>query len=228
MKTTELTICLTTENFKEIIRRYHFREEDLPMIEALHQSMMPLLQTKAYYRWKEKEEPILYERYAVVFLTLGDGIDRLQEVYLNKKCLSEAYMVECISLELLTKAYEEFVKRVQRETGKWAEKIDFLGDTYPMEMLPELYAEFDSIDIAYNESLVLTPSKSVVFLLPMSEEKAENSCHICENCKNTECIFRKDNERSRLGAGRMPKRKNSILDNINNTYGYQRIFGSKR
>jgi len=126
----------------------------------------------------------------VVFLTLGNGIDALQELYLNKKCLSEAYMIECIALELLAKAYREFVKGVQKETGKWAKKIDFLGDTYPIELLPKLYDEFEQMDITYNEKMVLSPEKSVVFLLPISKEKKGNICNICKSCSNKACALR--------------------------------------
>lgn len=190
METVGLQIKMTKEDLKRAAERYHFREEDFPLLDALYQSIQPLLQVKAYYRWGKKEIQIPYEEYAVVFLTLGDGVDALQEVYLERNCLSEAYMIECVSLEILNKAYEEFVKQFQKKTGKWVEKIDFLGDTYPIEMLPDLYKEFDSMDITYNEKLVLLPAKSVAFLLPLSVEKQENPCHICSNCRNNGCTER--------------------------------------
>lgn len=63
----------------------------------------------------EKGTPIQYEEYAIVFLTLGDGVDALQDVYLERKCLSEAYIIECVSLAILDKAYEEFVKQLQKK-----------------------------------------------------------------------------------------------------------------
>ncbi len=185
-----LMVTLETEDFKNMMLKYHFRKEDFASLQSLSCMLVPLLRAKAYYVWKEKGDVISYERYAVVFLTLGDGPDALQEIYLSRNCLSEAYMVECIALELLTKAYEEFVKIMQQETGMWAVKIDFLGDTYPIEILPKLYQEFGQMDISYNEKLVLSPGKSVVFLLPVSEKKAEYPCDICKNCGNQDCLFR--------------------------------------
>ena len=195
METVSLQIRMTKEELKEAAERYHFREEDFSLLDALYQGILPLLQIKAYYQWGRKGTPIQYEEYAIVFLTLGDGVDSLQDVYLERKCLSEAYIIECVSLALLSKAYEEFVKQLQRKTGKWAEKIDFLGDAYPMEMLPDLYKEFGPMDITYNESLVLLPAKSVVFLLPVSADKQEGVCNICSHCQNKRCIFRKEPER---------------------------------
>lgn len=213
MYTTEIKVRLTAQDLEKVIRCYHFREKDRKTMENLYQAAVPLVQAKAYYLWKQKNSVISYEEYAVVFLTLGDGMDRLQELYLEKKCLSEAYMLECISLELLSKAYEEFVKQVQRETGKWAVKIDFLGDTYPIELLPELYEEFGNMEIHYNEKLVLSPAKSVAFLLPVTGEETKNPCHICENCGNENCLFRQEKREQNVAAA--------------NTYGYQRIFGGK-
>lgn len=184
-------ISLNSGDLENIMQRYHFCQEDFSALQSLSRMLTPLLQAEAYYIWKGKGEIISYNNYAVVFLTLGDGADALQEVYLTRNCLSEAYMIECIALEMLTKAYEEFVKMIQKETGKWAIKIDFLGETYPLELLPELYGQFGKMNITYNEKLVLSPGKSVVFLLPLSEKKSENPCNICKNCGSKECLFRK-------------------------------------
>lgn len=226
MNTSDIIIDLETKDLENIMNRYHFSDTDFFSLQALSRSVAPLLQPKAYYIWKEKKEPILYEDYAVVFLTLGNGVDELQDVYLNRQCLSEAYMIECIAMEALTQAYEIFVKKVQAERGKWAAKIDFLGDTYPMELLPELYEGFEQMEITFSEQLVLSPKKSVVFLLPMSEHKMKNPCHICENCGNTECLFReesKKNESRKL----LKIDEKKIFSSQTNTYGYQRIFGKK-
>lgn len=195
MNQKNFRITLEKEDLKNMIRKYHFRKEDFTSLQSLNRMLVPLLQAKAYYIWKEKGDRISYEKYAVVFLTLGDGADALQEIYLCRNCLSEAYMIECIALELLTKAYEEFVKMLQKETGTWAVKIDFLGDTYPLNILPDLYKEFGKMDISYNEKFVLSPGKSVVFLLPVSEKKTENPCNICKNCENQDCLFRQKNSK---------------------------------
>ena len=190
MNTTDITIHVEPEDILRTMQQCHFREEDFASLQALSRAMAPLLRAKAYYVWEKRDEKVSYDDYAVVFLTLGNGVDALQELYLDRNCLTEAYMVECIALGLLEKAYREFIKEVQRETGKWAQKIDFLGDTYPIELLPRLYREFGQMDISYNEKMVLSPQKSVVFLLPMSSGKKGDACNICENCSNKGCVLR--------------------------------------
>lgn len=191
MEERKLSVSLGAEDLRNMIKTYHFSVEDLSSLQSLNHMLAPLLRVKAYYIWKEKGKIISYEKYAVVFLTLGDGADALQEFYLGRKCLTEAYIVECLSLELLKKAYGELVREIQAETGKWAVKIDFLGDTYPLGLLPDLSKEFGQMDITYNDKFVLSPGKSVVFLLPVSEKKIGNPCNLCENCSNKECFFQK-------------------------------------
>ena len=201
MEEKNISVSLEAEELREMIGAYHFRGEDFFSLQSISHMLSPLLQIKAYYIWKEKGETVSYEKYAVVFLTLGDGADALQELYLSRNCLSEAYMIECIAMELLTKAYGEFVREIQEETGKWVMKLDFLGDTYPLELLGEFYKEFGQIDITYNESFVLSPKKSVAFLLPVTEKKLGNPCNTCDSCSSLECLFRKRDCRKSRKAG---------------------------
>lgn len=208
MKTINLNCSFNRKDFQALIHKYHFEDRDFASLEALERALRPLLRAKAYYVFKKQDEVVAYEDYAAVFLTLGDGVDALQELYLRRECVSEAYMLECLASELLMKAYEECVEYLQKESGKWAVKIDFLGDSYPLELMQELYKEFPEIEITYNEQFVLSPKKSVVFLLPVSTEKTQkNPSHICADCKNKVCMYRTETV---------------------NTYGYQRIFGGKK
>ena len=140
-------------------------------------------------------------------------------------------MADCIGLELLMKAYEELIKHVQRETGKWATKIDFLGETYPIELLPKLYRDFaGEIEVQYNQNFVLTPSKSVVFLLPMSDEKIGDPCHICENCSNVFFFFcqgkgGKKGSRFEERLQSLMQAKQQRLKSDRGSYGIKNIFG---
>lgn len=192
MQKISLEIQLDTEDLRKLIRRYRFSEADFSRLSALFQALEPIVQPRAYYVWKQKEDPVRYEDYAIVFLSLGDGVDALQDVYLEREAVTEGYMIECLASELLLKAYKECVRLLQAERGKWAEKIDFLGDTYPLELMERFYADFEGMPITFNAQYVLQPKKSVVFLLPMlsaQEGKEHTPCHICENCKNVDCIY---------------------------------------
>lgn len=232
MQTISLEIQPDEEDLKNLIRRYRFAESDYAQLSALSRALQPIMQARAYYIWKQKEAPISYEDYAVVFLSLGDGVDALQEVYLEREAVTEGYMIECLASELLVKAYKECVRQLQAERGKWAEKIDFLGDTYPVELMERFYSDFEGMPITFNAQYVLQPKKSVVFLLPMlpaQEGKKHAPCHICGNCKNTDCIFREKSDTENVRAeGDALRRKKLRSGMAVNTYGYQRIFEKKR
>lgn len=232
MQTISLEVQLDEEDLKNLIRRYRFAQSDFAQLSALSQVLQPIIQTRAYYVWKQKEAPISYEDYAIVFLSLGDGVDALQEVYLEREAVTEGYMIECLASELLLKAYKECVRQLQAECGKWAEKIDFLGDTYPVELMESFYSDFEGMPIAFNAQYVLQPKKSVVFLLPMlpaQEGKEHAPCHVCGNCKNTDCIFREKSDTESVRTEEDASlRKKPHSGTAVSTYGYQRIFGKKR
>lgn len=232
MQTISLEVQLNEEDLRKLIHRYRFSESDFSRLSAIFQALEPIVQPRAYYVWKQKEDPVTYEDYAIVFLSLGDGVDALQEVYLEREAVTEGYMIECLASELLSKAYKECVRLLQAERGKWAEKIDFLGDTYPLELIEGFYADFEGMPITFNAQYVLQPKKSVVFLLPMhpTQEGKENApCHICGNCKNTDCIFREKSDTDSVQAEEAaPLRKNLRSDTAGSTYGYQRIFGNNQ
>ena len=212
MRTMDLEAGLDPEDIQGVIKRYGFARSDLPLLTALARVLRPLARCRAYYIWKRKEEPVAYEDFAVVFLSLGEGVDALQEVYLEREAVSEGYMIDCLASEWLAKAYGECVARLQSESGKQAVKIDFLGDTYPLSLMEKWYGEFAGMPVTFNAQYVLRPKKSVAFLLPM--EAAQEGCrekaaaHICKNCGNENCLLRE---------------KEAPVN-----YGYRRIFGEKK
>lgn len=224
----KLMVSLDDDDLIKMMRRYHFSDSDYEDILAMSRAMEPLVDINAFCVYKESYAKIEEKNFYMVFVTLGDGIDRLQGLYADRQCLSEAYIIDCIGSELLMKAYEKLVKELQKECGKWAKKIDFLGDKYSMELLPELYEECKPEGIRYNEQFVLIPSKSVVFLLPMSEKKTNDPCLICANCGNKDCIFRTKAEvipDNRIG---MNYADNMSEERMHYTYGYMKIYGKEQ
>lgn len=227
----------------QVIKRYHFLEQDRESLSVLYQALLPLIRTEVFYIWnpvlKTEEMPKCEttskcetmqsnadagdeknENQALVFLSLGKAMDEFQSLYMDSGCLREAYMLECIGLELLTEAYEEFVKQVQQDTHKWAKRLEFVGDNCPIETLPGLYRQVftEPGPITYSEQCILSPKKSVAFFLIMSDKKVDSKpCHICSQCKNKDCIFRQaapDSEK--------------IYTGNRYSYGYQRFFGQQK
>ena len=205
-----------------VIEHYHFSSQDRESIKTLLEALSPLLDIRANYKWHETMEKWL------VFMTIGSAFDRFQRVYSDAGCLKETYILECIGLELLSAAFEVFGISLQNETDQWIEKMEFLGDAYPLELLPALHQyiyDEEEAQITYNEQLMLLPAKSVVFFLPMSQNPKEgNPCKVCNHCSNKACVFRREDEKT---AGK----RAVIMKNLQKgqkayTYGMQRIFGS--
>ena len=55
-----LMVTLETEDFKNMMLKYHFRKEDFASLQSLSCMLVPLLRAKAYYVWKEKGVVISY------------------------------------------------------------------------------------------------------------------------------------------------------------------------
>ena len=122
MRTMEIDAQLSTEDIRKLIKRYGFAESDFARLAAFAQALQPLVNARAYYVWKQKEEPVDYEDYAVVFISLGEGVDALQEVYLEREAVTEGYMIECLVSVMLSKTYGECVRRLEAEKEKRRKK----------------------------------------------------------------------------------------------------------
>lgn len=230
MNTVTLAVSLKKEDFNNMITRYHFQQTDKPMLQGLYQALSPLLDIHACYLSTAQLSHVDLEQYAAVFLTLGDGIDALQNLYLQSNHVSEAYMLECIGMELLTKAYEAFAGKLQKSLERRAVRMHFIGDTYPYSIMDEMREKMGEINISFNAQYSMTPQKSVAYLLELAEidgkaykqeyamarsEQIKHThntlCHVhlahmCADCKNVDCEYRQKE---------------------NYTYGYQTIFGGK-
>ncbi|MDD6812132.1 MAG: hypothetical protein PUD93_09745 [Lachnospiraceae bacterium] len=204
MKREELVLQLEREKYTEIMERYHFSESDLPMLEMV-----------GNYLLQEIKPEMFYECAAMVYVvvSLGESVDKLQNRYTEEGNLLEAYMVECISMELLTQAYERTGEIIYRDTGKWLSGFDFLGEKYPLSLMEDIFEVLQPEGICFNHAYMLTPKKTVVFVSQLQKERKNSMCYICSQCSNYNCI----------------NRLNESTKNVNRnmTYGYQRIFGKK-
>lgn len=135
----ELNPRVSSGDWKEFCSRFHFPLEELPNIQAIYKALLPLMESYAYYSLNQDLKEVSFSHYAYGFVTLGNGMDELSELYLNHEQIQEAYIVDCISLMLLSKAYEEFAHVVEEQSGLYLTELSFLGDTYSMDLLPQIY-----------------------------------------------------------------------------------------
>lgn len=201
------------------MERYHFSKSDLPVLCSFFLALKPLINCQAFYEvivsGQKRPKQLAFseeKNFLVAIVTLGTTIDRLQELYLEAQDVLSAYMIECLSLDLLNQAYEKLAKRIEEEEGMYIGRYEFLGGKYPLEKTKDIFDYFSQSEVSYNEAYMLIPQKSVVFLGVLTKEPNEACRHICESCQNKNC-------KNRIIV-RKPEEKQEFLP-----YGYQRILG---
>ncbi len=184
---------MTGTNFRS---RFHFPPDDLPHIQAIYTALLPLVESYAYYSLDQDLDWVSLPHYAYGFVTLGNGVDELSELYLNHEQIQEAYIVDCISLMLLSKAYEEFAHVVERQSRLYLAELSFLGDTYSLNLLPQIYGRLAPDGIQLTEGQMLRPLKTATLILHLDTTTHANLKHLCNTCATG--IFPARRERSRL------------------------------
>lgn len=197
----ELEPYIEANAYAQILSRYHFREGDGERIRELTERLLSAAEPVLYYAPQGSGESL---RLAVL-VTLGAGVDELQDACAEEGRLGESYMVECIAMELLGNAYEQSAERIYGHYGLWIGRFDFIGSTVPIEEMERLFCILEPQEVSYNQAYMLTPKKTVAFYTTLMEKRQESYCNQCETCRNTKCAHR----RTHL------------------TYGYQQIFGRK-
>lgn len=195
----KLKSYIEEDAYAQILSRYHFEKKDEGKIRALTDRLLSAAVPVLYYAPIGPGEP---SRLAVL-VTLGAGVDELQEACMREGRLGESYMVECIAMELLGNAYEQSAERIYDRYGLWIGRFDFLGSGSPIEEMERLFDILEPQDVSYNRAFMLIPKKTVAFYTDLTEKRQESYCNQCAACRNTKCAHRK----------------------AHLTYGYQRIFG---
>lgn len=204
---------LSSGDWKNFYSRFHFDSGEGKRIQAIYTAMLPLVDAYGYYSLEQNLAEISLPYYAYGFVTLGSGVDELSELYLQYEQIQEAYIIDCLCLELLTKAYEEFSQVVEQKSGLFLKELSFLGDTYPLDLLPDIYASLQPENISLTEGQMLKPLKTATLILNLDTERHKNLhqlCNSCETCKNLTCPTRK------AGSIKIPQ-----------TYGAMQIFHKK-
>ena len=187
-----LNSFLDMEFIKKVCEKFHYEEINLSELQAVAGEMLPLMRREAFWEvctpwiWDcgEKTDAV----YEGVVMTLGKGLDCLQESYHKKGMLTESYMLEALASELLLHGYKAYNHHV-RETGGWhVARYHFLGseEALPLELLPELLQE-SAGQIVCNAAFCLIPKKSVVFVSELTQDSKVQCESICVGCHNLHC-----------------------------------------
>lgn len=244
-----ISIQLCERDLKNMCSRYHFKDSDLVLLQRTYRECFSISQVSVYYMKyigynNEKAINKTEERNNcfAVLMTLGQQVDDSQSGLMEAGHLSEAYAVECLSMEILSKAYEELEGLLEQETGMSCGEYFFPGSDGSMEETAVILDTMKQCEVRYNEAYALIPQKSVVYIIEMKEVWKEQSTKavteekesvsslskslslnkkICASCNRKDCTERiKEN----VQTGIMEDER--TLD-TNYNYGYQRIFGGQ-
>lgn len=130
--------------------------------------------------------------FVTVVMTLGAGIDLLQERYHRTERLLESYMLESISGELLIRGYQQLNDRIGKETGWYAVKMHFFGseDRLLLRQMPEVLQRMGQKKVTCTKDYCLRPQKSVVYQIELSMEQDKKCADLCDTCDRKEvCSF---------------------------------------
>lgn len=233
---TEITALCRDEQFlHSVMKKYHYDPEEYSNLKQLAEQMMPCLETEAGWQDRDFEEtfPEGERSFLAVGVTLGKGIDDLQEKYLRKELLTESYMIEVLSSELLLKSYQVYTEWVASHSNLHVARLYFLGSDISgaeasntelvnrlrLENLPALLQELE-LPVTCNEAYCMLPKKSVVFYAKLTTDPFTKCAGICLDCGRRDC------------PNRMEEKENFPLHFADMTdrplsYGYARIFSKK-
>lgn len=198
---------ISIDNF---IKRYHFDENDEELIKSTDIFLAGIITIIAVVCYRQEN--------LVCAVTLGKRYDELEAIVEESGNLLLSYCMECMGMELLSKAYVKINEAVFRETGKWMGEYHF-PDSDILKVENELTKVLGEKGIYWKKGM-LHPLKSVLFTAEYKKNKTESGCHNCERCDNLTCSFREK------AALRGPvKRDEKIVDRSRSySYGISRIL----
>ncbi len=203
----------------EVQKNYHYREEQREGLEQVARRLLPLLRREACWEQRIDGDDGQGAVYSQVLMTLGQGPDLLQEQYGAQGLLTECYMVESLSCELLLLGYQAYNRYVEANTGYHVAQYHFPGGggRFGLEEIPKWLARF-TLPVQCTEALYLTPKKSALFAAELTREKGRRCPGICAGCENRQCV-------NRMEEGTPRERLSGKWADMPLPYGYSRIFG---
>lgn len=214
--------CCEEDFISLICTKYHYPDSERKPLSSVACKMKETMLREAVFSYSIADESAFKGNAAVtVVITLGAGVDCLQENYTEDEMLSECYMAENIAGEVLLQSYAICNRRISKLFGMHVSRYLFMGAVpeHGMEEIP-LLLEKSGLGVRCNFVYCMVPKKSVVFYALLSEDEGTVCEGICVGCKSSNCPNRMKEEESRFGS-------TADLTGVAFNYGYARIFGRK-
>ena len=166
-----LEVSLDENCLSDFIRRYHFNENDKNEIIRIYRKVFPRVHAIFYHVIEENDKG---EKTAIVVASLGRAFDEYQNALVKNEDIHGAYIVDCLGLELLSRAYDAIDDKLHEVTGLYPGGYVFAGsDEIPLEDIPSIMRKLGQKKIRYNDAYVLVPKKSVLFITRLYDQKQE-------------------------------------------------------
>lgn len=228
--------CIEEDFLQKVCEKYHYQPEDREGMKQTALAMQDSIREQAL--WRHSYSPEKGNRLDGVVMTLGEGIDRLQEGCAAAGEFWTEYLIEILSGELLLLFYEAYNRFMEETTPYHVARYHFPGSEkeYPLAMVPELLKEL-SAPIACNESYCMIPGKSVAFFALLTKDKRVRCAGICGNCGRKDCLGKAAVDTENGGGCQSPAgsgqagfpglRAAGIKKEGPLPYGYARILGKE-
>lgn len=187
MRYRRLTLALSEEELAKKTIQYHFQEQKKLFLNV-YQKLVKQCNPVVYY-----EHDYFGRDTVMAVVSLGIAPDRQIQKYQEQGEYLSAYAVECVSMALLSCAYEKVRTFFYKEKNKFLNHMDFFDQEELPEILTQVKHDWKSLPIQWNEACAIFPSKTVVFRGTLEENRC-HSLHDCSNCGNKNCIFRTTGE----------------------------------
>ena len=132
--------------------------------------------------------------------TVGLGVDRLLARY-GAISADKAYAVQAIGaerIETLCNVFNREMAEKYRQKGYYARPRFSCGyGDFSIEHQRAFISYLDcerKIGLTVNDSLLLSPSKSVTALIGLGKSPVKNQTESCENCNQKSCEYQRQNE----------------------------------
>lgn len=192
-----LSRCQQADFIEEAARKNGYGREDLPELSRIAGEVVRESGRKGSFTSKLLQEEAEGKRPVTVsVLTLGEGVDRLQDRYRERENMTAAYMAEVISNEILMKSYEAYDRMLAETTDYRVKEFHFPGseEAYPLSDIGKILDMLDA-PVQCLKSFCMVPRKSVVFYAELTREKGNACRSVCQTCEKRSCLYRREENR---------------------------------
>lgn len=216
---------LSASFLKGVRKKFHYDEAQAFEMQKVAEEMLPLMREEAFWKrqtssvknqHQKKESTVLYEQ---VVMSLGKGIDCLQEKCSESGHLTQSYMIEVLASELLLRGYAAYNQYIKTNTNRHVARYHFPGseEAFPLEALADILKEL-APHITFNSAFCMMPKKSAAFIAELTQDDNIQCEGICVGCNNIKCS-------NRMADDDMTKKRLSVMTDMPLPYGYSRILG---